>query len=293
MPGDTVFWHTDICHAVGDEHAGRECANVIYIGSARDCPKNREYLPKQWQAFLPGRSAPDFAAIDFEVDFKGRATEEDLTDLGRGNYISCDTHTAVRGRSRRRRPRIDTPNLNATILPVPPVPTRRPVIRKTKSGRMISSDVGFSRNGASGSLIGVAKSIWVGEGIAFTEQNTSQGHLRQIGGRFSADTDLTESILQGLPPAFSSSRNIQDRTQVIGTGTPATLTYLLRPDHVNSAMAPRSKPSPRASSVTRHGIVFHARRNMYLLSAILKLPWPGTRHFPVCARAPDLRPPSL
>ena len=24
MPGDTVFWHTDICHAVGDEHAGSE-----------------------------------------------------------------------------------------------------------------------------------------------------------------------------------------------------------------------------------------------------------------------------
>ena len=23
MPGDTVFWHTDICHAVGDEHAGQ------------------------------------------------------------------------------------------------------------------------------------------------------------------------------------------------------------------------------------------------------------------------------
>jgi hypothetical protein len=83
MPGDTVFWHTDICHAVGDEHAGSEYASVIYIGSAPDCPKNRAYLPKQRQAFLQGRSAPDFAAMDFEVDFKGRATEEDLTDLGR------------------------------------------------------------------------------------------------------------------------------------------------------------------------------------------------------------------
>ena len=83
MPGDTVFWHTDICHAVGDEHAGSEYASVIYIGSAPDCAKNREYLPKQKQAFLQGRSAPDFAAMDFEVDFKGRATEEDLTDLGR------------------------------------------------------------------------------------------------------------------------------------------------------------------------------------------------------------------
>jgi len=83
MPGDAVFWHTDICHAVGDEHAGREYASVLYIGSAPDCPKNRAYLPKQKQAFLDGRSAPDFAAMDFEVDFQGRATEKDLTDLGR------------------------------------------------------------------------------------------------------------------------------------------------------------------------------------------------------------------
>ena len=83
MPGDTVFWHPDICHAVGDEHAGSEYASVIYIGSAPDCPKNRGYLPKQREAFLQGRSAPDFAAMDFEVDFKGRATTADLTDLGR------------------------------------------------------------------------------------------------------------------------------------------------------------------------------------------------------------------
>jgi hypothetical protein len=81
-PGDTVFWHTDICHAVGDEHAGREYASVIYIGSAPDCPKNRAYLPKQREAFLAGRSAPDFAPMDFEVDFRGRATLEDLTPLG-------------------------------------------------------------------------------------------------------------------------------------------------------------------------------------------------------------------
>jgi hypothetical protein len=83
QPGDTVWWHTDICHAVGDEHAGKDYASVIYIGSAPDCAKNRAYLPKQKAAFLAGRSAPDFAAMDFEVDFKGRATEADLTDLGR------------------------------------------------------------------------------------------------------------------------------------------------------------------------------------------------------------------
>jgi hypothetical protein len=40
-------------------------------------------LPKQKEAFIAGRSAPDFAAMDFEVDFNGRATEADLTPLGR------------------------------------------------------------------------------------------------------------------------------------------------------------------------------------------------------------------
>jgi hypothetical protein len=83
QPGDAVFWHTDICHAVGDQHAGTEYASVIYIGAAPDCPKNRAYLPRQKAAFLAGRSAPDFAAMDLEVDFKGRATERDLSPLGR------------------------------------------------------------------------------------------------------------------------------------------------------------------------------------------------------------------
>jgi hypothetical protein len=32
---------------------------------------------------LAGESAPDFAAENYEVDFKGRATLDDLTDLGR------------------------------------------------------------------------------------------------------------------------------------------------------------------------------------------------------------------
>jgi hypothetical protein len=82
-PGDTVFWHTDICHAVADMHGGTDYASVIYIGSAPDCAKNRAYLPKQRDAFLDGRSAPDFAAMDLEVDFNGRATLSDLTPLGR------------------------------------------------------------------------------------------------------------------------------------------------------------------------------------------------------------------
>ncbi|MEN0088819.1 MAG: YbiU family protein, partial [Pseudomonadota bacterium] len=82
-PGDTVWWHTDVVHAVGDEHHGKEYASVIYIGATPKCAKNEAYARKQADTFVRGASAPDFAAEDYELDFKGRATVEDLTDLGR------------------------------------------------------------------------------------------------------------------------------------------------------------------------------------------------------------------
>ncbi len=81
-PGDTVWWHPDVIHAVGDEHAGDEYANVIYIAASPKCRKNEAYIHKQASKFLTGQSAPDFAAEDFEVDFKDRATIDDLTELG-------------------------------------------------------------------------------------------------------------------------------------------------------------------------------------------------------------------
>lgn len=82
-PGDTVWWHPDVIHAVGNEHKGSDFANVIYIGASPACRKNHTYALRQREAFLAGRSAPDFAAEDHEVDFIGRATLDDLSDLGR------------------------------------------------------------------------------------------------------------------------------------------------------------------------------------------------------------------
>jgi len=82
-PGDTVWWHPDVIHSVANEHAGDDYANVIYIGASPKCAKNEAYAAKQAQSFLAGRSAPDFAAEDYEVDFEGRATIDDLTALGR------------------------------------------------------------------------------------------------------------------------------------------------------------------------------------------------------------------
>jgi Protein of unknown function (DUF1479) len=82
-PGDTVFWHSDVVHAVENEHKGSGYSNVMYIASAPGCAKNTAYLAKQAPAFLSGKTPPDFAADDFEVDFEGRGTEADLTPLGR------------------------------------------------------------------------------------------------------------------------------------------------------------------------------------------------------------------
>ena len=39
-PGDTVWWHPDLIHAVEDLHSGDHESNVIYIGASPRCGKN-------------------------------------------------------------------------------------------------------------------------------------------------------------------------------------------------------------------------------------------------------------
>ena len=82
-PGDTVWWHPDVGHAVEDQHEGKEYSNVIYIGAVPYCNKNFKYAKEQAVNFLKGKSPPDFAAEDYEVNYKGRATINDLTELGK------------------------------------------------------------------------------------------------------------------------------------------------------------------------------------------------------------------
>ena len=89
-PGDTVFWHSDVVHAVENEHRGSGYSNVMYIGSAPGCPKNTAYLDRQAVTFLAGKTPPDFPADNFEVDFVGRGTLADLTALGRSQLGITD-----------------------------------------------------------------------------------------------------------------------------------------------------------------------------------------------------------
>ena len=82
-PGDTVWWHPDVVHAVEDNHNGLNYSNVVYVGSTPYCEKNLVYIKKQSLKFLDGKSPPDFASEDYEINYKGRAKIDDLTDLGK------------------------------------------------------------------------------------------------------------------------------------------------------------------------------------------------------------------
>lgn len=89
-PGDTVWWHPDVIHGVEDHNQGDGYSNVFYIGAAPDCAKNRQFLDLLRPAFEQGKSSPDFAAEDYEVDFNGRFMPSDLTPLGR-SQMGYDT----------------------------------------------------------------------------------------------------------------------------------------------------------------------------------------------------------
>jgi len=82
-PGDTVWWHPDMIHAVEDNHIGNNFSNVMYIGSSPLCKKNSDYLTIQGEQFIKGKSAPDFSNENYEVNYLNRATMDDLSDLGK------------------------------------------------------------------------------------------------------------------------------------------------------------------------------------------------------------------
>lgn len=83
QPGDTVWWHSDLVHAVEDTHTGSDESSVVYIGSAPLCKRNKAFLELQKPTFLQGLSSPDFAKENREVNYTNRASLADLSDLGK------------------------------------------------------------------------------------------------------------------------------------------------------------------------------------------------------------------
>jgi hypothetical protein len=83
QPGDTVWWHADLIHAVGAVTGQQGWGNVMYIPAAPYCAKNAAYAKACGKAFLAGASPADFAAEDYEATWTGRAIVADLNATGR------------------------------------------------------------------------------------------------------------------------------------------------------------------------------------------------------------------
>jgi hypothetical protein len=82
-PGDTVWWHGDMIHSVGPVTDQKGWGNVMYIPASPYCEKNAAYAARCGQAFLAGASPSDFAGEDYEMNWVGRATVDDLSPVGR------------------------------------------------------------------------------------------------------------------------------------------------------------------------------------------------------------------
>jgi hypothetical protein len=79
QPGDQVFWHCDVIHAVESVHGGTGDASVLYIPAIPLTPHNADYLRDQRVAFQQGIPPPDFPGGEGESKFEGRARESDVT----------------------------------------------------------------------------------------------------------------------------------------------------------------------------------------------------------------------
>jgi hypothetical protein len=82
-PGDTVWWHADMIHSVGEVIGQKGWGDVMYIPATPHCEKNAAYAQACGQAFRTGASPGDFAAEDYETTWAGRATLTDLNHTGR------------------------------------------------------------------------------------------------------------------------------------------------------------------------------------------------------------------
>ncbi|KAH8091346.1 DUF1479-domain-containing protein [Cristinia sonorae] len=80
-PGDMVFWHCDVVHAVEVEHVGKEDSCVMYIPAVPYTPQNAAYVERQKASFLAGIPPPDFPRTAGENMFVGFAKPDDIESV--------------------------------------------------------------------------------------------------------------------------------------------------------------------------------------------------------------------
>ncbi|EMH4162008.1 DUF1479 domain-containing protein [Pluralibacter gergoviae] len=81
--GDSVWWHCDVIHAVAPVTDQQGWGNVMYIPAAPLCDKNLAYAQKVKAALAEGASPADFPREDYEANWQGRFTLDDLNPHGR------------------------------------------------------------------------------------------------------------------------------------------------------------------------------------------------------------------
>ncbi|TIC34325.1 DUF1479-domain-containing protein, partial [Wallemia mellicola] len=77
-PGDQVYWHSDVVHAVESEHQGKGDSSVLYIPAIPLTVKNAHYLRDQVSRFKQGLPPSDFPGGEGESQFIGRQKAEDI-----------------------------------------------------------------------------------------------------------------------------------------------------------------------------------------------------------------------
>ncbi|PIL29830.1 hypothetical protein GSI_08037 [Ganoderma sinense ZZ0214-1] len=83
-PGDMVFWHSDVIHAVEKQHVGKEDSTVMYIPAMPYTAINAAYIEKQKKSFLEGVAPPDFPRNLGEAQCVGVGNADDIqSPIGR------------------------------------------------------------------------------------------------------------------------------------------------------------------------------------------------------------------
>ncbi|KAF3154541.1 hypothetical protein EYR41_001048 [Orbilia oligospora] len=80
QPGDTVWWHSDLCHAVDPEHEGTQNSSVAFIAAVPTTPMTKVYIKQQLADVLVGSQPSDTQGKVNETLLKGYRGHENFSD---------------------------------------------------------------------------------------------------------------------------------------------------------------------------------------------------------------------
>ncbi|EKM53735.1 uncharacterized protein PHACADRAFT_176135 [Phanerochaete carnosa HHB-10118-sp] len=92
-PGDQVFWHCDLVHAVEAAHTGAHDSAVLYVPAVPFTVGNAGYLRSQLLNFAQGLPAPDFPGGPGEAGFVGQNTPADVKGAEAMKVFGLEAYT--------------------------------------------------------------------------------------------------------------------------------------------------------------------------------------------------------